>query len=481
MLSKEGVTMPKHAGWMVLIGSLAFTAAAQDVIVRPKTIDDALVNPGIGIQTFQRFAGQPIYPGLQWSEVGPEAKVADAPGKVDFPASSVAYLRWFWSQLEPQRGKYRWTILDSALAEARKHHQTLMIRLMPYDQSNPLPEWYRNSGAKRANKPTDADGKVWSPDSADPLFRQAWSKLVREAGRRYDGHPDLDSVDISTVGYWGEGWGPYLPDWPVQQELIDVYFQAFPRTPKLVNFDELRALVYATRRGSGWRLDCWGDMGRPGKKNWAHMLDLYPEQLARDPGLYDAWRTGPVSLETCGTPLAWKQWGFDLKPIFEQALRWHASSINIKSTAIPEEWKAQFAEFQKKLGYRFALRRFEHPGKARAGSSLPVKMWWENTGSAPPYHKYQLAIEFRSKAAVTNLFGAMPSVAKTVLPVDVRKWLPGDAVYEGPVSLDAKLPPGHYLVRVALLDPRTGVPAIRLAMEGRNDDGWYDVSEIEVQ
>ena len=455
----------------IATGIFANIVLAQNVIVRPKTIDDALINPGIGIQTFQRFAGQAIYPSLHWSEVGPEGKVADAPGSVDFPRSSVAYLRWFWSQLEPQRGKYRWEIIDSALEQARMHHQTLMLRIMPYDETSPLPEWYIKSGAKRANKPDDKDGKTWSPDSSDPLYRQAWSELIRVAGQRYDGHPDLDSVDISTAGYWGEGWGPYLPEWAVQQELLDVYFEAFPRTPKLVNFDELRALVYATRRGAGWRLDCWGDMGRPGRGNWSHMFDLYPEQLARDPGLYDAWRTGPVSLESCGTPLAWQKWGFDPKPILDQALLWHASTINIKSTAIPEQWKAQFAEFQKKLGYRFALRRLEHPGEAPAGSMLPVKMWWQNTGSAPAYHDYLLALEFRSKTAS----------ASVTLPVDVRKWLPGDAVYEGSVYLDAGLAPGQYAVRVALLDPVTRKPVIRFAMEGLQQDDWYQVSEIKVR
>lgn len=455
---------------LLLLFVLEGMLAAQTVIVRPKPIDDLLVNPGMGIQTFQRFADQAIYPGKEWSEVGPEAKTADAPGRVDFPPSTVAYLRWFWQQLEPERGKYRWEILDSAFDEARRHNQTLMIRLMPYDQGNPLPEWYRNSGARRANKPEDKDGKIWSPDASDPLYRRAWSELVRLAGQRYDAHPFLDSVDISTAGYWGEGWGPYLPEFAVQQELLDVYFEAFPHTPKLVNFDELRPLVYAVKRGAGWRLDCWGDMGRPGR-NWSHMLDFYPLQLARDPILYDAWRTGPVSLETCGTPLSWKQWGFDLQPILEQALRWHASTINIKSTAIPEEWKARFTEFQKRIGYRFALRRLEHSSEVHAGTMIPVKMWWENSGVAPVYREYTLALEFRSDKAH----------ARSALPVDVRKWLPGDAVYEGSAYLDPGLPPGRYRVRVALLDPRTAEPVIRLAMEGRQPDGWYDVSEIDLR
>src|SRR5579864_2794315 len=134
--------------------------AAQTTVVRPTEIDDVLVNPGMGIETFNRFSGQALNEGTTWSEVGPETALPDAaPGAVDFPGSSVAYLRWFWSQLEPQPGKYRWEIIDSALAEAHRHNQRLAIRLMPYDNKNPLPEWYIHSGARRANKSADKDGR----------------------------------------------------------------------------------------------------------------------------------------------------------------------------------------------------------------------------------------------------------------------------------------------------------------------------------
>ena len=125
-------------------------AQASMTVVRPKEIRDVLVNPGMGITTFQRFNRQAIYPGLRWSEVGPEVPMADASAPPDFPDTSIAYLRWFWHQIEPEQGKYRWEIVDTALAEARKHDQQLMIRLMPYDQKDPLPGWYRTSGARRA-------------------------------------------------------------------------------------------------------------------------------------------------------------------------------------------------------------------------------------------------------------------------------------------------------------------------------------------
>ena len=202
-----------------------------------------------------------------------------------------------------------------------------------------------------------------------PPTPNVWGAFVAAAGKRYNGHPAVNTIDISTVGYWGEGWGPYLPEWSVQQRLMDQYFEAFDRTRLLMNFDEPRALAYGTQKGAGWRLDCWGDLGGRGR-NMMHMLDLYPQQVVRT-GIEEVWRRSPVSLETCGTPLSWKQWNYtdkQLQYIFDQALRWHASSINIKSTAIPPEWKPAFREFEKKIGYRFTLRRLEYPSSARAGS-----------------------------------------------------------------------------------------------------------------
>ena len=150
--------MKRLATWCVLFALAAAVpgyAQKDTVIVRPVEIDDVLVNPGMGITTFQRFNGQALNPPFEWSERGPVAVLPQAPGKPDFPDTSIAYLRWYWSALEPEPGKFHWEIIDLALQEARKHRQTLAIRLMPYSDRDPLPDWYRNSGARRANKPAD--------------------------------------------------------------------------------------------------------------------------------------------------------------------------------------------------------------------------------------------------------------------------------------------------------------------------------------
>ncbi|MGO8732054.1 MAG: DUF4832 domain-containing protein [Terriglobia bacterium] len=453
--------------WLTLATGAAQT---ETVIVRPKAIDEVLVNPGMGIQTFQRFNGQAVNAGLKWSEEGPTARLREEARPPDFPASSLAYCRWFWEELEPEHGKVRWEIIDQALEEARTHGQTLDIRLMPYDQGHPLPEWYRNSGARRANRPTDHDGSIWQPDFTDPIYLKYWGELVAAAGARYDGHPYLDSVDVSSVGYWGEGWSDYMPAFPYQKALIDIWFEAFKRTPLLMNFDQEQALAYGTQQGAGWRLDCWGDMRDTTGGHWCHMLDFYPLQLVRA-GTQDIWQRSPVSLETCWVPGYWKKQGWDVNYILEQALRWHVSSVNIKSSAIPPEWKTLFEDFQKKMGYRFILRRLEYARGAKAGAMIPLHLWWLNAGVAPVYRPYELAIQILSPTGM----------AITKLPVDVRKWLPGDSVYDGTLYVPAPLKSGDYRLRVALLDPRTQQPAIRLAIEGRQPDGWYDLGSVSVE
>jgi hypothetical protein len=463
----------KRNPWLTLLILLTSLSYAQrdTVIIRPQPIDDVLQNPNMGVTTFNRFNGQALNPALEWSEIGPVEKLPQAAIKPDFPDTTIAYLRWYWNALEPERGKYRWDIIDLALEEARAHGQTLAIRLMPYSNKDPLPPWYASTGARRANKPTDKDGAIWQPDFSDPLYLKLWGELVAEAGRRYDGNPYLDSVDISSVGYWGEGWSPYMPSFQHQKALIDIWFDAFPSTTLLMNFDEPQALTYGTSRGAGWRLDCLGDLRVKSDNPYfePEMLDVYPQQVVRS-AIQDVWQKRPVSLEVCGTVSEWKRDHFDLNYILDQALRWHVTSVNLKSSPIPDDWKPQFDTFQKKIGYRLLLRRLEYPKSVKAGSMMLIHMWWLNAGVAPPYSDYRLAVQLRAGngSAVINV------------PVDVRKWLPGDAVFDGSLYVPETLSEGAYDFRVAMLDTRSGKPVVRFGIAGRDPDGWYSEGQIQV-
>src|ERR1700739_2179114 len=99
------------------------SALAQTVVIHPQRIEDVLVNPGMGIQTFQRYNGDALNAGLKWSEEGPTGPLTAA-AKPEFPASTIAYCRWCWETLEPEPGHVRWEIVENALAEAHRHGQT---------------------------------------------------------------------------------------------------------------------------------------------------------------------------------------------------------------------------------------------------------------------------------------------------------------------------------------------------------------------
>lgn len=187
-------------------------------------------------------------------------------------------------------------------------------------------------------------------------------------------------------------------------------------------------------------------------------------------GIQNVWQHHPVSLETCGTPASWKKDRFDVTYILDQALRWHITSLNVKSSPIPEEWKPQFLEFQRRMGYRFILRRLEYPKVIRAGSMMPVHMWWLNAGVAPIYREYQLASELKSPTA------------SAIIPVraKLKEWLPGDAVVDRSLYIPESLAPGQYSVRIAILDIETGQPAIQLANERRESDGRYAMGSLEI-
>lgn len=460
---------------IMLLAAVAPAAAQLDtVIVRPKEIHDVLVNPGIGFTTFQRFNGDDLNPGTRWTEGFP-IEYQPFRGKLEVkgqPMSTIAYFRVYWRFLEPEAGKYRWDLIDTALRTARDRGQTLMLRVAPYgtEAKADVPPWYRAMVGEESGK---LPLKKWMTDPEDPRYVKHFGGFVRELGKRYDGNPDLELVDISIVGAWGEAAGTELLKRETKDQLLAAYLEMFRKTPLVIQMEDRNG--YASGFNLGLRFDCLGDMGniRPGWglfPGWSHMLDYYP-RLIVESGLQDAWMTAPVALEACGVMQTLKERGWNLDYIIEQSLKWHMSSFNNKSSAVPAEWQPKVDEWLKRMGYRFVLRSFSYPVAVSPQGKFPFLSWWENKGVAPVYRPYTLALRLRNAGRTVVL----PTAA------EVRKWLPGDSVYEDAVFVPADLPPGDYEVGVALLDPATRVPKVKLAIEGRQPDGWYGLGKVEVR
>ncbi|QHW31446.1 DUF4832 domain-containing protein [Paenibacillus rhizovicinus] len=459
-------------------------------VVRPGVIDDVLVNPGIGFTTFQRFNGDQLNAGNKWTEGFPidyqpfEGSLANK----DHPMTSIAYYRIYWRFLEPEQGQYDWELIDRALRTAQERKQTLMLRVAPYGECelSDVPDWYRRLPDVSGNPIQPR----WRVDPEDPRYVSCFGGFIRALGERYDLHPGLESVDMAIIGSWGEGEGSELLTQPTREALMDCYIDSFRETPLLMLLTDDRTNRYGLSRAAvGWRADCLGDMGgywsnlkdivgwRADSANeywdipldWSHMTDCYP-QLITLTGVQDAWKKAPVSFEVCWVVQDWYDRGWDIDYIIDQSLKWHISTFNAKSSPIPQEWEPNVRRWLNKMGYRYALRKITYPESVEPGGELDITTWWENLGVAPCYRRYPLALRLRNDSGST--------VLRT--DADIREWLPGDTLYDGAVALPADLLPGRYQLELAILGTDAVVPAVQLAVEGRQSDGWYTLGGIEV-
>lgn len=462
-----------------LIACLATEVFAQKTIyTRPTEINDVLTNPGIGFMTFQRFNGDELNEGIRWTEGFP-IEYQDFDGNLenkDHPMTSIAYFRVYWKYMEPEMHEYNWKMIDKALQTAHERHQTLLLRIAPYGTGpdRDVPAWYRKMvGDKDEWLP---EGKGWRVDAEDPRYAQYFGGFISELGKRYDGHPDLEAVDLSIVGFWGEGRGSAILTQKTRAALVNAYTDHFIETPLIMLLTDEKTNKYGlSQTNVGWRVDCIGDLGfwANDQNGWTHMYRYYPWGIVNF-GMKDAWKTAPVSLEICGTMGRWKEKeGYtskDVEYIIGETLKWHISSFNAKSSPVPKEWQPLVDEWLKKMGYRFVLRNFAFPEFVRPNEKLSFKSWWENKGVAPCYKNFLLAIRLKSKNRTEVM----------LTDADINSWLPGDNIYDSYVFVPLNLPSGEYDLQVGIIDRQSHKPKIQLAIEGKDSEGWYTIGKIGV-
>jgi hypothetical protein len=445
--------------------------------VRPVEIDDVLMNPGIGFSTFQMFNGDNHKANQDVLGTADLVRYQNDPNELEnihHPTTTLTYFRILWKVIEPKRGEYNWEYLDELLKLAQAHGQTLILRIAPYKRqaSWDVPSWYRDL----VGDAREFQHVKWVVDPEDPLYAECFGTMIRELGKRYDGHPDLEGVDLSFIGWAGEGGGTELLSTETMQNLIDPYIESFRETPLIVLLHGEKANEYILSKATlGWRQDCLGDLGfwADEQNGWTHMYDYYPQIIANY-NMRDAWKTAHVSFEICGTFPSWKSnhgYGPDeVKYIIDQSLKWHISSFNAKSSRVPEEWEPLINDWLKKMGYRFVLRKFSYPSAVRHNGKFSFQSWWENKGVAPCYGNFVLALRL------------VNGDHEIILPTDasIKDWLPGDIVYENAVFIPGDTKPGVYELQIGILDRLLSGPRIRMANEGRTLEGWYTLDELEV-
>ena len=455
---------------LTVVLAIAFSTSAyaqQTVVVRPQEIDDVLLNPGIGFMTFQRFNGDKLNEGTKWTEgypivYQPFSGSLETP---DHPMTSLAYFRIYWKFVEPAKGKYDWDLIDKVLQTAGQRQQTLLLRIAPYGTTadNDVPDWYR----KLVGPEEKSQVAKWRTSPEDPRYVEHFGGLIRALGKKYDGHPLLESVDLSIVGAWGEGAGSAQLTQKTREALLDCYLDGFQKTHLIMLLTDEKTNKYGlSKRNVGWRIDCLGDVGGF-TRNWCHMYDYYPQGIINF-GMKDAWQKAPVSLEVCWVMQHWKNMGWDVDYIIDQSLKWHISSFNGKSSAVPKEWWPQVNRWLKRMGYRLVLRKLTYQATVKPGGNLEFTTWWENKGVAPCYHPFRLALRLKQPSS-QNSPRPLAGEGQGVRAPSDKNTVPADT------------PAGQYDLAISILDERSDQPKVKLAIAGIDSEGWYKMGTIRVQ
>ena len=451
-----------HAQVEPFINIIKAKGVPNVVVVTPIESDEILANPGMGFTTHSSVDG-------------------DVPG---YPHSTIAYYRWYWDELEPQEGGFNWGMVDSVLALVKLRGQRLATRIMPANGRPRIPTWYRQTGARGYDfiaESTQNAGKTdpsWMPDHEDPLFAKYMGRLVKEFAKRYDGHPDIDHIDIGSYGHWGEWHLSFVAEkdaysFAIKKMIIDWYLDGFKKTLLVIPEDAEDGLIYATENGTGWRADCMGDYGPP--NNW-NLMTRYLELPRRYKSVGEAWKTRPIAFESCGTMETWLKAGRDIEFIYSVCLELHTSILNNKSSPIPPEWWPATEKFLKRMGYRLVIRSLRHEKWLKPGSTLNLEMSVDNIGVAPPYRAYKPVFELRLAGArmIKDL------LARVEADWDILKWLPGRHHVTSKIKIPENARAGRYLVYFTLIDPYSKVPVIKLAVNGEDAQGWYSWSSIDI-
>jgi hypothetical protein len=464
-------------------------AQADRVVVHPRDTGEALINPGMG-WTLHHYDNN-------IKRYGVHLEPSDTVD--DFPGNSVIYLRLAWSYIEPEEGKFNWSIVDTPaqrwVAKGLKVAFRFSCSESSPDQPYATPEWVRKAGAKgyffTPRKGIDPNGKMWEPDYNDPIFLAKLDNFLAAAATRYDGNPEIAFIDIGSFGVWGEGHTGATTRLPYDARTIkthiDLHKKHFKHTLLAANDDfsnqgrGLETLLYAAKLGLALRDD--SILVNCGDKAYHHayVSDMF-------------WPHTPVVLEMEHYGSSVKKGCWEDGSLFLKAIEaYHASYATVHW--YPREFyrknKKLVDDINMRLGYRLQLLEASWPKAAVAGGTMQVGYLWRNAGVAPCLPGGHPAITLKdAKGGIAGVFvdgvfdvGALPvGPPYKALPVG-RETKASSQASKPLISFnlppDTILKPGDYDLFVSI-GTRTGTPEIALPLPDGDGHRRYRLGKITI-
>ncbi len=462
-------------------------------IVRPVDTKTALVNPQMG-WVFHYYDNSIRNYG---SRLEPSDTIDD------FPGLTVIYLRIPWSYLEPEEGRFNWSYVDTPAQKWLDKGLRIAFRVTASESRGyATPKWVHDAGAKgyffkRGEIVEDGSGGSWEPDFGDPVFLEKLENFLRAFAERYDGNPNVDFIDVGSLGVWGEGhtYASTRKNYPfeVLKKHIDLHLKYFKNTLLVANDDfsyqeldysdwqkilktsghklppKSRIIEYARQKGLPLRDDSILVLAPPRHYFRQDMAQLF-------------WQNLPVVIESehYGSSKRNNAWGDG--SMYVQAIEdYHASYASI------HWWPREFLNEQIKtindinmrMGYRLFPIEILWQSEVETGQPFEFGMKWSNKGVSPCYPGGFITITMKDeKGGITGVF-VNQSFNVMSLAVGSADNPPVQEV-KSVFSFPENMPKGNFDVYVSV-GKNDGTPVIALPLPDNDSHRRYRIGRITVK
>ncbi len=462
-------------------------APADRIVVRPEDTGEALVNPGMGW----------VHHHYDNSISNYGSRLAPSDTVDDFPGLSVAYLRLAWSYLEPEEGRFDWSVVDTPAQRWIARGKQIAFRISCCESvlRFATPEWVKDAGAKGTffMRPdgacADHPDARWEPDFDDPVFLGKLDSFLAAMAARYDGSPEVAFIDVGSMGVWGEGHTQGSSKVPYGGETtrrhLDLHLKHFKNTLLVYNDDlpsgpprapsqgsdedgDRESVLYAAEQGMTLRDDSILVQGEGREYLSAWMAPYF-------------WDTRPIVLESehygpSRDRGCWRDGSMYLQAV--EDYRASYATIHWWPHEFLEACRDLIHQINMRLGYRLQPVEVTWPAAVSKGGEFAISSQWRNGGVAPCLPGGHPAFTLKDAEGGIVALWADESFDARNLPVGP----PGQA---GTLSqqLAARVPfsvePGDYDLHVSV-GTSTGTPLIALPLPDGDAERRYRLGSIQI-
>jgi hypothetical protein len=132
--------------------------------------------------------------------------------------------RFTWNYIEPEQGRYNWSVIDNVIARAKKYSKKIMLRVVAGVNT---PGWVFANGAQYI--PATVDNNLYKvPVFWDPIYLESWCNFIQALANRYEGNANIIGIQMAGAGLAAE-MSIYVPDidWTEHGYSIDTYVSAW--------------------------------------------------------------------------------------------------------------------------------------------------------------------------------------------------------------------------------------------------------------